>query len=215
MLETADAILGAKFGAERAGTLGRLHDLGYRTWWQVVDASGHGVPQRRRRAVLVAFREAAAFTWPVPRPGPPPTVGDALFDLVAERGWPGAAAWRDRAREVAPVVTGGSKKHGGADLGASQGKAAWRRLGVDPMGIADEAPGPDGKFSRGAGKTFDAAAAGVMLTVRMAARIQGFPPDWTITGRKTAAYRQVGNALPSPVARALGVSIAAALGGSA
>jgi DNA (cytosine-5)-methyltransferase 1 len=214
VFETADAILAPRFAAERAGTLGRLHELGYQTRWQVIDASQHGVPQRRRRAVLVAFREAVAFTWPVPRPGPPPTVGDALFDLVAERGWPGAAAWRDRAREVAPVVTGGSKKHGGADLGASQGKAAWRRLGVDPMGIADEAPGPDGKFSRGAGKTFDAAAAGVMLTVRMAARIQGFPDQWAITGRKTAAYRQVGNALPSPVARALGVSIAAALVGS-
>ena len=72
MLETADAILTPRFAAERAGTLERLHGLGYRTWWQVIDASGHGVPQRRRRAVLVAFREAAAFTWPAPLPGPPP-----------------------------------------------------------------------------------------------------------------------------------------------
>jgi DNA (cytosine-5)-methyltransferase 1 len=45
----------------------------------------------------------------------------------------------------------------------------------------------------------------------MVARLQGFPADWTITGRKTAAYRQVGNAFPPPVARALGTAIAAAL----
>ncbi|WP_231754798.1 DNA cytosine methyltransferase [Pseudarthrobacter sp. GA104] len=32
----------------------------------------------------------------------------------------------------------------------------------------------------------------------MAARIQGFPDDWQISGRKTAAYRQIGNAFPPP-----------------
>jgi DNA (cytosine-5)-methyltransferase 1 len=45
----------------------------------------------------------------------------------------------------------------------------------------------------------------------MVARLQGFPGDWMITGRTTAAYRQVGNAFPPPVARALGTAIAATL----
>jgi DNA (cytosine-5)-methyltransferase 1 len=45
----------------------------------------------------------------------------------------------------------------------------------------------------------------------MVARLQGFPDSWQIAGRKTAAYRQVGNAFPPPVARALGHAIAAAL----
>jgi len=38
------------------------------------------------------------------------------------------------------------------------------------------------------------------LTPRMAARIQGFPDEWQFFGRKTAAYRQIGNAFPPPVA---------------
>lgn len=50
------------------------------------------------------------------------------------------------------------------------------------------------------------------LTVRMAAIIQGFNPDeWEICGRKTNAYRQVGNAFPPPVARAVGRCIFKAL----
>lgn len=214
MLETAGAILSPRFDADRAVTLGHLRALGYQAQWDAVDASQHGVPQRRVRAVLVAFREpgaAAAFVWPSPSTKPPPTVGGTLLPLMAARGWPGAGAWAAGARGLAPTVTGGSKRHGGADLGASQGKAAWRRLGGDPMGLADEAPGPDGKYQRGKGLVFDAGGHGPMLTVPMAALIQGFPVDWAFTGRKTAAYRQVGNAFPPPVARVLGEAIRAAL----
>jgi DNA (cytosine-5)-methyltransferase 1 len=45
----------------------------------------------------------------------------------------------------------------------------------------------------------------------MVARLQGLPDSWAIAGRKTAAYRQVGNAFPPPVAKALGDAVAAAL----
>jgi DNA (cytosine-5)-methyltransferase 1 len=41
----------------------------------------------------------------------------------------------------------------------------------------------------------------------MAATIQGFPADWRFMGRRTHAYRQVGNAFPPPVARAVGLAI--------
>ena len=47
----------------------------------------------------------------------------------------------------------------------------------------------------------------------MIARLQGFPDDWMFAGRKTAAYRQVGNAFPPPVARAVGAAIRQALTG--
>ena len=45
----------------------------------------------------------------------------------------------------------------------------------------------------------------------MVMRLQGFPDTWEVSGRKTAAYRQIGNAFPPPVARALGTVIATAL----
>jgi DNA (cytosine-5)-methyltransferase 1 len=45
----------------------------------------------------------------------------------------------------------------------------------------------------------------------MAARIQGFPDEWTFVGRKTPVYRQIGNAFPPPVAEAVGRKILTAL----
>ena len=70
LLETADAILGPKFAAERAATLNRLHGPGYWTDWQIIDVSRYGVPQRRRRAVLIAFRDrGAALGVPLARTG--------------------------------------------------------------------------------------------------------------------------------------------------
>ena len=214
MLETADAILGPKFAGERDGTLRWLDELGYQAQWEVIDCLWFGIPQHRKRAVLVAFAEpaaAAAFRWPAGTAEPPPTVGELLYPRMAARGWPGASAWRDAADGWAPVIVGGSQKHGGADLGPTQSKQAWRRLGVDPMGMADDVPGPDGLYERSEGKFFDAAASGPMLTLRMAADLQGFPPGWGFAGGKTSRYRQIGNALPPPVACAVGLSISAAL----
>jgi DNA (cytosine-5)-methyltransferase 1 len=46
----------------------------------------------------------------------------------------------------------------------------------------------------------------------MASVLQGFDPGrWTIYGGKTAAYRQIGNAFPPPVAKAFGIRIREAL----
>ena len=108
-------------------------------------------------------------------------------------------------------MAGGSKKHGGPDLRPSQTKAAFRRLGIDPMGIADGPPGPDGKQQRGRNIIIDAVEAGPMLVVSMTAALQGFPADWTFAGGKTSAHGQVGNAFPPPAAKAIGEAIRAAL----
>jgi DNA (cytosine-5)-methyltransferase 1 len=150
--------------------------------------------------VAISEPWAAHFHWPAPSPVPPPAVGQVLHDLMAERGWPGADDWRARAQGIAPTIVGGSKKHGGPDLGPTRAREAWKLLGVDGLGVAYDPPGPGFPVEQRP-----------KLTTRMVARIQGFPDSWEFSGRKTAAYRQVGNAFPPPVARALGEAIRRAL----
>lgn len=204
MLENVAGFASAKFSHYRAHLFSKLHRIGYETEWQLLNASDFGVPQLRPRFVLVGLKPKyfCNFEWPIPTiPGA--TVGTILQDLMAENGWPGALKWVSRANSIAPTVVGGSKKHGGPDLGPTRAREQWRKLGVDGLGIADAAPNahfPVNGLPR--------------LTTRMVARLQSFPDDWHFSGRKTAAYRQVGNAFPPLVAKAVGVSILAALRGA-
>ena len=204
MLENVRGLLDSVFDDYRAKLISDLKKLGYSAEWRLLNASDFGVPQLRPRVVFVALRKSTAehFSWPSALESPAPTVGESLFDLMAANGWRGAEQWRERACDIAPTLVGGSKKHGGPDLGPTRAKKAWASIGVDGMGIANSAPETD--------------FVGMpRLTVRMAARIQGFPDSWSFSGKKTSAYRQVGNAFPPPVACAVGMQIKAALNAAA
>jgi len=192
MIENVRGILDAVFEDYRQHIGGELKKLGYQPGWKLMNASDFGVPQLRPRVVFVALRKEYAdhFSWPESSDAQLKTVGETLYDLMAANGWKGAKAWRDRANETAPTVVGGSLKHGGPDLGPTRARRAWATLGVDGLGIAREAPRPDFLGMP-------------RLTVRMVARLQGFPDDWQFAGSKTQTYRQVGNAFPPPVARAV------------
>ena len=89
------------------------------------------------------------------------------------------------------------------------------RLGTCVYGVTDNAPGPDGADGAEAGRTHlnhHHPEGAPMPTVRMYARIQGFPDAWQFIGAKTAAYRSVGNAFPPGMAKAVGIAIRDALG---
>jgi DNA (cytosine-5)-methyltransferase 1 len=201
MLENVPGLSQARFASYREQVLRELDDLGYEADWQVMNACEFGVPQLRPRFILVAMRSNAYahFEWPNAI-GTPPTVGEALHAMMAEGGWKGAEAWARKANGVGPTLVGGSRKHGGPDLGPTRAREAWSKLGVDGRGLADAPPSVDASMDHMP-----------RLTLPMAAAVQGFPPEWRFYGRKTASYRQIGNAFPPPVARAVGTRIRMAI----
>lgn len=200
IIENVRGFLDAIFEDYRQSLKSQLAALGYRSEWKLLNASDFGVPQLRPRVVIVGLQDSLwpSFNWKDTPKVPSKTVGEVLYDAMASRGWKGARLWKQRANEIAPTIVGGSKKHGGPDLGPTRAKRAWNSLCVDANGIANEPPHP---HFVGLPK----------LTVDMVALLQGFPADWKFCGKKTSAYRQVGNAFPPPVAEWVGSRIAECL----
>ncbi|AJM76898.1 DNA cytosine methyltransferase [Rathayibacter toxicus] len=205
MLENVRGLASARFSTYRQSILAELERLGYTSDWQLLYSSEFGVPQLRPRFILVAFRgqKMKGFSWPR-AVSSPRLVGETLYPLMAANGWDGAETWAKRAAGIAPTIVGGSKKHGGADLGPTRAKQAWLALGVDGRGVADAAPTAEDSIDHLP-----------KLTNPMVARIQGFDSEWRFTGRKTSVYRQIGNAFPPPVAEGVGTAIRHALGAGA
>jgi DNA (cytosine-5)-methyltransferase 1 len=200
MIENVRGFLSPVFEEYRLHLKAEFKKLGYVVDWRLLNASDFGVPQLRPRVVIVALKQeyTDAFEWPEVLPQNPPTVGEVLKDMMAANGWAGAARWAKGANDIAPTIVGGSKKHGGPDLGPTRARKAWAALGVEGRTVAEHPPEPD--------------FCGMpRLTVAMVARLQGFPADWQFYGRKTTAYRQVGNAFPPPVASAVASRIKHAL----
>ena len=195
LLENVRGIFSKSFDEYRGRIRKQIEDLGYDVFWSLLNASDYGVPQLRPRAILVAIKKQYSSWFSFPEKNDTmATVSDALYDLLSENGWKQSTQWKLKANNVAPTIVGGSKKHGGPDLGPTRARMAWAELGIDGSGIANNAPEKD---FVGLPK----------LTTRMVARIQGFPDDWTFSGGKTVVYRQIGNAFPPPVAMAVGRAI--------
>jgi DNA (cytosine-5)-methyltransferase 1 len=222
LLENVRGLSANRFAAYRQHVLDKLRDYGYIGEWKLLQANEFGVSQLRPRFVLVALQPEYAqyFRWPEPHEQEPRTVGELLRDLMGSNGWEEEQVeeWVKKANAIAPTIVGGSKRHGGADLGPTRAKRAWAELGVDAMGVRDAPPEKGWRPANG--------APGPKLTTAMVARIQGWDDirpvstegseeiqefHWEFPGRKTAVYRQIGNAFPPPVARALGNSIWSAI----
>jgi DNA (cytosine-5)-methyltransferase 1 len=187
---------------------------GYSMRWRLLDAADYGVPQHRKRVLLVGLRGELGFDFPKPSHGAPRndrgllawvTVGEAL-GLVGEYQTgrlPGAKGWQgvrylDTSR---PAYTIGTRGNG--DLLARLTEA--RLLDRPATTIAADprlpAAGHDARQQAGA----------VRLSVEQCAILQGFPPGWTWTGNKSSQHRQVGNAVPPPLGEAIGRALLEAL----
>lgn len=196
MIENVRGLLDQKFTQYREAILNKLNVLGYNTHIKLLQASDFGVSQLRPRVIIVGIRKDLedTFEFPLPDNRATASVGELLCDLMGVNGWEGTGEWKAKAAKIAPTLVGGSKKHGGPDLGPTRAKREWANLGIDGKGVANEAPE----------KGFDGLP---RLTVRMLARIQGFPDTWDFGTKKTLACRMIGNAFPPPVAKAVGEQI--------
>lgn len=193
--------------------------LGYSINFAVVDAADYGAAQHRLRFVMLGARKG--YSTPIiPEASHGPgrakqfrTVHDAIADLEFSPGphsiytedvaryfrlVPEGKNWRSLPPELQRSAMGPSFEAGGGKTGF------FRRLSW-----SSPSPTITGAANRKASAMCHPSQTRP-LSVKECARLQGFPDDWDITGSMAAQYRQIGNAVPVDLGRALGSSISAA-----
>lgn len=207
MLENVMGVFAPDNDMHRYRILARLEELGYVAEWGKVDSTHFGVPQKRKRAVLVAFRDRKAmerFSWPAPIFGhaeTPRTAIAALMGQFTSKGWEPTEEFTAAMDRATPTLTGGSDKKQGIDFGQRKSALVWGQMGFVQTRIGDDPPAPEHEGP-------------VEATNAMLATLQSFPLDWPWHGEKKDIFRQIANAFPAPVAMQLGVAIASALTGA-
>lgn len=200
--------------------------LGYKTVYGLLDAVNYGVPQFRERFVMIGSRDNERVFLPIPThfrvhqraENRWVTLGDTIRDLEQFPGEclsfsdgrlrylrmvPEGGNWRDLPDGEKAAAMGGAYSSDGGKSGF------YRRLSYaqpSPTVVTS----PTQKATMMCHPTQDRP-----LSVAEYVRIQQFPDDWIITGTTQAKYRQIGNAVPVGLARAIGEAIIAAADGRA
>jgi DNA (cytosine-5)-methyltransferase 1 len=203
-----------------------LGGLGYHVRWTVLDAVHFGVPQFRERLVVLGSRDGETLLLPRPTHFPNhqeplyrwTTLGDAIGDLEDDPGVGGSFS-EDRLNLLRRIPAGGNWRSlpknlqqaamGGA-YASSGGKAGFYRRLLYGEPCPTLVTSPVQKATMLCHPTQNRP-----LSVREYARIQQFPDDWKINGNPTHAYRQIGNAVPVGLGRAIGLSLVATAEGRA
>lgn len=224
VMENVPNILSIGDGAVRESILADFRELGYNVEYKVLTASDYGVPQNRRRAIFVG-QKIGHYTFPAPSVDRKVTAAQAISDLPeqsvedgstyplapqseyqtwARKGAKGlfnheATKHNDRTKEIiAMVPDGGNYKDLPAELQSTRKvHIAWTRLcSQKPSFTIDTGHRHHFHYS------FNR-----IPTVRECARIQSFPDDYVFMKSRTSQYKQVGNAVPPLMARAIALNV--------
>lgn len=206
--------------------LDEFSKLHYSMVYGVLDAVNYGVPQFRERFIMIGSRDKENIFLPVPthfyiHQKPEcrwKTLGSAIRDLELEPGEcadfsnerkkylamiPEGGNWRDLPSDLIPEAMGGAYHSGGGKVGF------YRRLSYSQ-------PSPTVVTSPVQKATMMCHPTQLRpLSVREYARVQQFPDDWVLTGTIASKYRQIGNAVPLGLGKAIGESLLATASGNA
>lgn len=221
VMENVPNILSIGGGIVKESIIKDFESLGYTISVQVMLASDYGVPQNRRRAVFVGLLNEKKFIFPAPTIKDKVTSLEALSDLPEGSLEPGApypceaqsdfqryirnesyGVWNheitihnDRTKEIiAMVPDGGNYKDLPLELQQIRKvHIAWTRLNSKKPSFTIDC-GHNHHFHYKYNR---------VPTVRESARIQSFPDNFVVTGSKGSQLKQVGNAVPPLLAKAI------------
>lgn len=209
MGENVKGLLTHNKGQTFSSMLSVMTELGYRNYWQVMDSSLYGVPQKRERLILVCVREdlKGDFEFPLPA-AKPMTLQEGIGDRPTAPGHnyndskkkildliPAGGNWKSLPKELQDSYLGGATRGKGGMTGFAK-RLSWDQpaptLMCSPMQKSTERCHPDETRP---------------LNIREYARIQSFPDSWEFSGGLTSQYKQIGNAVPVNLSKEIGYAL--------
>jgi len=207
----------------------RMHDNGYVIHNAILDAQQYGVPQRRKRYIVIGERtqehQYSNFEWPEPNRRRKVTVRQAIGKLPSPPldGTDHLDYPNHRADKLSPL-----NRERIAALLPGQGRvdlpdyllADCHKVSADVIGHRnvygrmawDEvAPTITARFDSFTRGQFGHPSDLRTISLREGARLQTFPDDYVFLGTKVEVARQIGNAVPTKLADAIGSAILRAL----
>tara|TARA_R110002020_G_scaffold298211_1_gene514021 strand:+ start:17616 stop:19673 length:2058 start_codon:yes stop_codon:yes gene_type:complete len=205
-----------RHSSHRAKIISDFAELGYIVQIRSINSKIYGVPQDRRRVIVLGLSKDIAHRFQIPKAPADvardlgTAIADLLFPYQTKAG-PGRASelskvqqrydewadwWLDKfGSGAAPTLTrpGGSARY----------TTSWKKAGFDPSGVAAFPPG------------LTEVAIGYLpkVTIPILKRLQGLPDDWVIAAAESTQAQQLANAFPPHAARAIGIALRQALSG--
>lgn len=207
VLENVSALGNKRNGDHLSGIIRALTEDGFNFAMGVLNAAHYGVAQNRRRLIVVGVRNGTAELPPPTHANHPVVVDEVIGDLQY---MPDTPSFNHVANRHASHVTArwGRLMPGEVDPNYRRGRLDGAKPSVTIR--AGGGYGPSGNHLAGFHPPIHPHLAR-QLTVREAARIQSFPDDWYFCGPKTIQGRQVGNAVPVQLAKAIATQVSVSL----
>jgi DNA (cytosine-5)-methyltransferase 1 len=210
MLENVPNLASISNGEFLEETKAELRGLGYAVDHCIVSAADFGVPQNRKRLVVLGIRAGGTIRFPIPTHGtedcPYVSAFSAIADLpdAGEFGETGIYNHEPTAHSADMVARLSTLEPGKRERGSFHDR-------LHPARPSYTLRAGSGNFSplRPVHYKHDR-----VITVRESARLQGFSDDFLWPDRipRLQQYRQVGNAVPPPMARAFAECLANQMG---
>ena len=228
VIENVKALLSTSNGWFKKQILSAIEQLGYFVDYGVLNAEEYGVPQSRERAIFICCKKQK-ITLPSPTRDIPVTVREAISDLAYHESGEGAPVelYREQPQSgYQKMMREGSEnlynhvasKHKqvaidklkmippekGKEclppelLGNQKFKTTWGRLKWD-----EPSPTIDTRFDAASNGTNNHPFLNRAITPREAARIQSFDDRFIFYGSKVRIRKQIGNAVPPLMAKAI------------
>lgn len=228
VLENVPNIITTSNGYFKEQIVKSFEDLGYQVTCGVLCAKDYGVPQDRRRAIFIGEKNKLEIALPLPK-DTVVSVKDAIYDLPFIESGEGV---EERDYDKKPMSAYQKMLRNGAaklynHVATKHSKSALERLRMIPKGKGKEvlpkelltksiysgtwcrlledgiAPTITTRFDTPSSGRFTHPILDRCLTIREAARIQSFPDTFRFYGNRTCQMKQVGNAVPPLLAKAI------------